>query len=321
MKARVHILGLVALAAAAACKRGDQPDAYGNFKATEVVVSSETSGRLLRFDPREGARVAAGAEVAVIDTTALVLQRQEIEQQREAATARTGEASANLGVLRARLDVARRDYERYRRLYAENAATAQQLDRARGDVRVIEEQIAAGQAQVGSVGREARSTGARVESIQEQLRKSRVINPVSGTVLTTYTEQGEFVPAGQPLYKVADLTRMILRAYVTGDQLPRVRVGQRMQVSADAGDERRRTIPGTVSWISGQAEFTPTPVQTREERTGLVYAVEIQVSDPAGALKIGMPGEVVFAAPGAAQAKPTAARPGAASHLAARGGR
>ncbi|HET7234637.1 MAG TPA: HlyD family efflux transporter periplasmic adaptor subunit [Longimicrobium sp.] len=312
--------GLIALAALAACKRGDKPDAYGNFKATEVVVSSETGGRLLRFSAREGERLAAGEEVAVVDTTALVLQREEIQRQEEAATARTGEATANLGVLRARLETARRDYERYRRLYNEHAATAQQLDRARGEVRVIEEQIAAGQAQIGSVGREAQSTGARVSSIQEQLRKSRVVNPISGTVLATYTEQGEFVPAGQPLYKVADLTRMILRAYVTGDQLPRVRIGQGVRVTVDAGDEQRRTIPGTVSWVSSQAEFTPTPVQTREERTGLVYAVEIQVSDPSGGLKIGMPGEVVFAAPGGAS-KTNAARPADRAPIASRGGR
>ncbi|HEX8830669.1 MAG TPA: HlyD family efflux transporter periplasmic adaptor subunit, partial [Longimicrobium sp.] len=154
----------------------------------------------------------------------------------------------------------------------------------------------------------------------EQLRKSRVVNPINGTVLATYTEQGEFVPAGQPLYKVADLTRMILRAYVTGDQLPRVRIGQAVRVTVDAGDEQRRTIPGTVSWVSSQAEFTPTPVQTREERTGLVYAVEIQVSDPGGALKIGMPGEVVLAAPGS-PGKTNAARPADRAPVASRGGR
>jgi HlyD family secretion protein len=295
-----RVAGLAALAAVAAgCRREREPDAYGNFKATEVVVSAETSGRLLRFTPAEGMKLPAGAEVAVVDTTSLVLQRQELQQQREAAAARTTEASANLGVLRVRLETARRDYDRYRRLFADHAATAQQLDRARGDVRVLEEQIAAGRAQTGSAGREAASNQARVEGIEEQLRRSRVVNPISGTVLATYTEQGEFVPTGQPLYKVADLTRMILRAYVTGAQLPAVRVGQPVQVAVDAGKDRRRTLPGVVSWVSSQAEFTPTPVQTRDERTGLVYAVEVRVSDPSGSLKIGMPGEVVFAPPAA----------------------
>lgn len=304
---RLATLALAALAAAA-CRRERQPDAYGNFKATEVVVSSETGGRLLRFDARQGQQVAAGAEVAVIDTTALLLQRQELAQQREAAAARATEADANVGVLRARLETARRDYGRYRRLYAEHAATAQQLDRARGDVRVIEEQIAAAHAQTGGAGREVGSTEARVAQIEEQLRKSRVVNPVSGTVLATYTEQGEVVAAGQPLYRVADLTQMILRAYVTGDQLPRVRLGQAVQVSVDAGDGQRRSIPGVVSWISSQAEFTPTPIQTREERTGLVYAVEVRVSDPAGAIKIGMPGELVLTRSAPAARRTAAAR-------------
>ncbi|HEX2093979.1 MAG TPA: HlyD family efflux transporter periplasmic adaptor subunit [Longimicrobiaceae bacterium] len=285
------------LAALAGCGRGDEPDAYGNFETTEVVVSAETGGQLVRFDPVEGERLPAGTEVALIDTTALALQREEIASQREAVRSRTTEVEAQTGVLEAELATARREYERTRRLYADEAATRQQLDQAEGQVRVLVERIRATRAQGGTAGREVGSAEARLAQIEERIRDSRIVNPVAGTVLATYARTGEFVQPGQPLYRVGDLSRMVLRAYVTGDQLPAVRIGQRVRVTVDAGGSERRTLPGTVSRVSSEAEFTPTPIQTREERADLVYAVEVRVSNADGSLKIGMPGEVEFPEP------------------------
>lgn len=285
-----------ALAAAglalAACGR-DEPDAYGNFEATEVVVSAEASGQLVRFDPREGSRVAAGAVVGQIDTTTLALQREELVSRAGAAETRTTEAGAQVGVLRAQLATAQSEYARTLRLFRDEAATAQQLDRARGEVRVLEERIAAAQATSGTAREEVGGARARIAQVEEQIRRSAVINPAAGTVLTTYAERGEVVQAGQPLYKVADLDVMVLRAYVSGGQLPRLRTGQRVRVLVDSGEgEEMRALQGEVAWIASEAEFTPTPVQTRDERADLVYAVEVRVPNRDGALKIGMPGEL-----------------------------
>lgn len=280
----------------------DEPDAYGNFEAAETVVSAEGSGRLLRFEPREGQQIAEGAVVALIDTTALALQTQELASQEAASRTRTLEAEAQIGVLQAQLATAREEHARTLRLYRAEAATAQQLNLAEGEVRVLQERIQAARAQTESVRQEVGGVQARTAQVQEQIRKSQVVNPAVGTVLAAYAETGEFVQPGQPLYKVADLRTLTLRAYVSGAQLTAVRLGQSVTVQVDGPeDEERLRFPGTVTWISAEAEFTPTPIQTREERTEQVYAVEVRVPNPDGVLKIGMPGEVVL--PAAAPAK------------------
>jgi HlyD family secretion protein len=275
-----------------ACNGGSTPDAYGNFEATEVVVSAQTSGQVQRFTPVEGATLALGAEVALIDTTQLALERRQIIAQRAAAESRRVESERQVRVLLVQRDVARRAYERLRRLRAEQAATAQQLDQAERDYRVLLAQIDAARAQGATVGLDASATEARVAQIGERIGRSRVTNPRAGTVLTTYTRAGEVVQAGQPLYKIADLDTLELRAYVSETQLASFRVGQRVRVQVDRADRARMSLPGTVSWVSATAEFTPTPVQTRDERADLVYAVKVRVANRGGALKIGMPADV-----------------------------
>ena len=276
----------------AACDRDPQPDAYGNFEADAVTVSAEATGQLVRLAAREGDRLAAGAEVGLVDTTPLALQRAELLASREAARSRAGDVTAQVPVLQARLVTARREYERTRRLAADQAATRQQLDRAEGEVRVLEEQIRAARAQAGTAARDVPNVDARLATLAERVRDSRVVNPVAGTVLARYAEAGEFVQAGQPLYKVADLSALTVRGYVGGAQLARVRVGQQVLVALDDGAESRRALPGTVTWIASEAEFTPTPVQTRDERTELVYAVKVRVPNESGVAKVGMPGEL-----------------------------
>jgi HlyD family secretion protein len=283
--------------------REDEPDAYGNFEAAETVVSAEGSGRLLRFEPREGQQIDEGAVVALIDTTSLALQTQELASQEAASRTRTLEAEAQIGVLRAQLATAREEHARTLRLYRAEAATAQQLNLAEGEVRVLEERIQAARAQTEAVRQEVGGVQARTAQVQEQIRRSQVVNPAAGTVLAAYAEAGEFVQPGQPLYKVADLRTLTLRAYVSGAQLTAVRIGQPVTVQVDGAEEDERLrFAGTVTWVSSEAEFTPTPIQTREERTEQVYAVEVRVPNPDGVLKIGMPGEVVLV-PAAAPAK------------------
>ncbi len=280
----------------AACSNAPEADAYGNFEAIEVVVSAQTSGQIQSFTPVEGMRLERGDVVALIDTTQLALERAQLVAQRAAVSARRAEVGEQLGVLRVQRDIAKRTYERAQRLHAQQAATTQQLDQAERDYRTLVAQIDALEAQRRSVTLDVASNEARVEQIADRLAKSSVVNPSAGSVLAVYARAGEVVQPGQPLYKIADLDTLDLRAYVTGDQLASVRLGERTTVHVDRGGGGLASIPGTITWISSTAEFTPTPVQTRDERADLVYAVKIRVANPDGALKIGMPADVSFGA-------------------------
>lgn len=272
---------------------GEEPDAYGNFEAEEVTVSAEAAGRLVRFDVREGVRLEAGAVVGVVDTTLAVLELRELEAQQAASRAQAGQAAAQVEALRAELETARSEHERTRRLFAGNAVTTEQLEREAGRLRVLEEQLRAALLQAAGADEQAAALAARLETMRERIARSRVTNPVDGTVLAIYARAGEFVQPGQPLYRVAPLDTLELRVYVSGAQLAGLRLGQEVAVRVDQGDELV-SLPGVVSWIADRAEFTPTPVQTREERTGLSYAVKIRVPNADGLLKIGMPADVSF---------------------------
>ena len=291
---RAHVARLLPVALiAVACGGSPDPDAYGNFEAEEVVVSAQASGQLEIFTPVEGSVLARGAVVGQVDTTQLGHERMQLSAQREATVARVIEADRQIAVLEVQRDIARRSYERTRRLVEQNAATAQQLDQAEREFRVADAQIAAARATRQSVAQQAGSSDSRVAQIRDLIAKSRVVNPVAGTVLATFVRAGEVVRPGQPLYRVADLGTLTLRAYITASQLASVKLGQRVEVRVDQGDSLR-VLPGTVTWIASKAEFTPTPIQTRDERADLVYAIKVTVPNPDGMLKVGMPADLRF---------------------------
>jgi HlyD family secretion protein len=320
---------VLVLALAAGCARAQEPDAYGNVEATEVVVGAEASGQILKFDVDEGVKLAANAAVGTIDRTELELQRDqasaqqsanrsrvaEIQQQVEALRAERDAAVAQRAALAAQHEIAQRAYERVQRLYAQQAATAPQLDQAERDVRTLGEQIKAQNKQIAAraqqvdaaraqqltARQEVTASEAQVQQFGERIRKSTIFNPIAGTVLATYARAGEFVQQGQPLYKIANLEAVDVRAYVAETELARVRLGQSVQVSVDVGKDAHRTLPGSITWIASEAEFTPTPIQTREERADLVYAIKIRVANEGGVLKIGMPADVSFSAVEAAR--------------------
>ncbi len=278
-----------------ACKK-DGADAYGNFEATEVTVASEGAGRVLHLAAEEGARLEKGSEVGLIDTTALALQRDELLARRGTARARIREVQASAALVESQQGIADRELERVRRLLAAQAATAQQEDRAERDVRVLREQLQSARAAQVTATRDVASIDAQLASLDERLRRSHVVAPETGTVLTRYVEPGELVQVGTPLFKMASLDTLILRAYISGAQLTRVSLGQSLTVRVDAGGDSLRTIEGRVTWISPTAEFTPTPIQTREERTTQVYAVKLAVPNGDGRLRLGMPAEVMLGA-------------------------
>ncbi len=239
-----------------------------------------------------------------------------LDAQRGATGAQRAAAQAQRGALVTQLEIARRNYDRTQRLFAGQAATAQQLDQAEREYRVLEDQIKAQDEQIHSYERQGAAVGdqilgaraqeqtareqvasvdAQVGQMGERLRKTDVRNPVAGTVLTTYAKAGENVQVGQPLYKIADMKTVDVRAYVTETQLASVKIGNEAQVTFDVNHTARRAVSGVVTWIAAQAEFTPTPIQTREERADMVYAIKIRVPNDGGVLKIGMPVDVQFA--------------------------
>lgn len=291
---RTAILAAAAALLATGCG-GDEPDAYGNFEVDEVTVSAETDGRLLRYDVREGVELAAGESVGLIDTTQVALQLRELRSALGTARSGTEQSEADVRGVNAELGTARRDLERTRRLYADSAATRQQLDAAETRVDVLEARLSAARSRTTGSSDQAGGVEAQIARLEDRLAKSRLFNPVAGTVLASYAEAGEFVRTGQPLYQVAPLDTLTLRAYVDGSQLAGLRIGRQVTVRYDTGPDERAAVAGVVSWIASDAEFTPTPIQTRDERTDLVYAVKIRVANPEGRLKIGMPADVEFA--------------------------
>ena len=286
------VLSLLLATFVTACNGDTEPDAYGNFEAEEVVVSAEAGGQLESFTPVEGMRLAANAIVGLIDSTQTALEVQQMVAQREGIRSRLGEATQNINVLEVQRGIARRNYERTRRLFSQRAATAPQLDQAERDYRVLVAQIQAAQAQRQNVGEDIKAVDARIAQIRDRQSKTKVVNPRAGTVLATYTKAGEVVAPGKPLYKIANLDTMTLRAYITADELANTRLGQTVQVHIDQSDGKLMTLPGTVTWIASKAEFTPTPIQTRDERTDLVYAVKVRVANRQGILRIGMPADL-----------------------------
>ncbi|HUQ21326.1 MAG TPA: HlyD family efflux transporter periplasmic adaptor subunit [Gemmatimonadaceae bacterium] len=290
MRSTLLLFGV--LLVASSCKNKREPDAFGTFEANEVVVSSEANGQLLSFTPTEGVTLPLGSVVGIIDTVQLALEEKQIQAQRQTTTARATEAGRQINVLEVQVAIARRSYERARRLVDQHAGTAQQLDQAERDYKTLVAQIQAARAQQQTVVSELTGGESRIAQIRDRIARSRIVNPKAGTVLATFVRAGEIVQPGQPLYRIAGLDTLTLRAYLSETQLHSVRVGQQVQVHVDAGDGKFIDLPGMLSWVSSKAEFTPTPVQTRDERADLVYAIKVLVPNQRGVLKIGMPGDV-----------------------------
>jgi HlyD family secretion protein len=296
MRLPQHLLAglLVPASIAVTSCRQDSADAYGNFEATEVTVAAEVGGRLLAFGLEEGDRLRRDTVVGMVDTVPLVLERRALVARRAAAAARTREADANISALEVQRSIADRELARTERLLRQAAAPAQQGDRAEHDARVVREQLAGARASRGSAGQEVAALDAQVASIDDRLTRSRITSPLSGTVLARYVEPGELVQTGQPLFKLASLDTLTFRAYVSNAQLTRLKLGQEVQVGVDRADSIA-VMPGRVTWIASAAEFTPTAIQTRDERADQVYAVKVAVANRDGRLRIGMPGELTIA--------------------------
>lgn len=269
----------------------DQPDAYGTFEATEVTVSSLANGRLLQFDIEEGQQVDSGMIVGYVDTVDLHLKSLQAVDQRSATLSRIADLESQIAVQEQNKENLLVDKRRVERLLKDGAATQKQMDDINAAINVAERQIASIRSQFTGVGSQAAGITQQIAQLQEAIKNSRIVNPLKGTVLAKYAEKDEVTAYGKPLYKIADLREIILRVYISGTQIPHIRIGDTVNVGYDKDEKTNTNVKGVVSWISQTAEFTPKTIQTKEERVNLVYALKVRVKND-GSLKIGMPGEI-----------------------------
>jgi HlyD family secretion protein len=274
------------------CKNDkDQPDAYGTFEATEVTVSSLANGRIVWLNAEEGQLLDSNAVVGVIDTVDLNLKKGQAREQQSATSSRRDDLTAQIAIQEQSKANILIDKARIERLLKDGAATRKQLDDITASLNLIDKQIASIKSQYASLDAQVSSYDKQVAQLDKSVRDSRIINPIKGTVLTKYAEPHEVTTFGKPVYKIADLSCLELRVYVSGIQLSQIRIGQEVEVRYDKDENTNEKTVGTVSWISQTAEFTPKTIQTKEERVNLVYAVKVRVKND-GRLKIGMPGEI-----------------------------
>ncbi|OGU16955.1 MAG: ABC transporter [Ignavibacteria bacterium GWB2_35_12] len=289
----IMILFLIGLVFSACSGGNDLSDAYGNFEATEITISAETTGKLIVFNIEEGQTIKEGEIVGVIDTTQLYLKMEQLEASKKAISTKFGSVIAQINVLKEQKVNAEKDQKRIEAMFNSKAATQKQLDDINGNITVINKQINQIETQNGTIINELKSLDAQIAQVDDFLKKSIIVNPVEGTVLNKYAEPYEIAVAGKPLYKIADISIMYLKAYVSGDQLPKIKIGQQVKILIDKNKKELNSLTGTISWISSQSEFTPKIIQTKDERVNMVYAIKVKVKND-GQLKIGMPGEVRF---------------------------
>jgi HlyD family secretion protein len=285
------ILGL------ATCNNESTFDASGSFEAVETLISAEATGTLKEFKVEEGQTLETGQWVGYIDTVQLYLKKKQLESQIEALAAKKPNIPVQLSALQEQLKTTETEKKRIENLVKSDAATTKQLDDISAQIEIIKKQICAQKSTLeittNGISKDISSLQVQVDQVCDQLLKSRIVNPQNGTVITKYAEKNEMVSAGKPLYKIADLSEIILRVYISANQLPQVKLNQTVKVHTDDGSGGFREEEGTIIWISDKAEFTPKTIQTKEERANLVYAMKVKVKND-GTYKIGMYGEINF---------------------------
>ncbi|BCY28320.1 MULTISPECIES: HlyD family secretion protein [Flavobacterium] len=289
MKTFIKII-FVSIVLSSCNKNNENADAYGNFETTEVTVSSEANGKIEFLNIEEGNEIKKGQVVALIDTLQLHFNKEQLKASIATVQSKSASVLSQISVLNEQLKTAKIEQNRILNMFNENAATKRQVDEIEGKVNVINKQINSVQTQNAPILNEVKSIEVQIAKLEDQIKKSQVINPIDGTVLTKYAEASEITAFGKPLYKIANLNEMELRVYFSETQLPQIKIGQHVKIVIDSNDSTK-SYNGTISWISSQAEFTPKVIQTKEERTNLVYAVKVKVKND-GSLKIGMPAEV-----------------------------
>lgn len=292
----IFIGSLIVLLSSCTGKKGDY-DASGSFEADETIISAEASGNLKQFNLEEGQTLQLGQEVGYIDSVQLSLKKKQLEAQINALLSKKPNVSTQLAALQEQLKTAQNEQRRIANMAKADAATQKQLDDINGQVEVIKRQIDAQKSTLDiateGISQDVTPLRVQIDQLNDQLQKCKIVNPINGTVLTKYAEANEVTAAGKPLYKIADLTTINLRAYVSGNQLPLVKLNQKVKVLTDDGKGGFKEAEGVITWINDKAEFTPKTILTKDERVNTVYAMKIKVANN-GTYKIGMYGEVKF---------------------------
>jgi HlyD family secretion protein len=294
IKMKSVLVIFASLAILTACSKDEKTaDGYGNFEAKEIIVSAEAQGKLLSFKAERGIELKAGDLVAIIDTTQLILKKEQLFAQKGAIANQHNSIVAQTDVQDKQKSILLTEKARVERLLKDGAATSKQLDDIEGQLRVIESSIESIKSQNPAVFSNVDALNKQIEQLNDQINKCYVRNPIDGYVLDNFVELTELIFPGKTLYKIADLNNMELRIYISGEQLSQIKIGQNVKVLIDKNADENYTLQGTVTWISQKAEFTPKIIQTKKDRVNLVYAVIISVKND-GKIKIGMPAEVVF---------------------------
>lgn len=296
METNKFLLLTLSLLALTACGNSlDNYDASGTFEATEVIISSEANGKIMQFDVKEGQLLKAGQEVGCIDTLQLYLKKMQLLATGKAIAHKSTDINKQIAATQEQIKKAEYERKRTENLLKENAATQKQIDDIDSQIAVLKKQL---EAQISTLQRgnasiteESSAYEIQVAQWNDQLRKCHITSPISGTVLAKYAGKGELASPGNPLFKIADMQHVFLRAYITANQLSQLKIGEKVKVYSDLGNDDRREYDGTITWIADKAEFTPKTIQTRDERANLVYATKIAVKND-GYLKIGMYGEM-----------------------------
>jgi HlyD family secretion protein len=297
MQTNYYLLAFISLLTISCAQTDSEFDATGNFEADEIIISAEAAGKILRLDIEEGSELKSQSAIGLIDTTQLYLKKKQLEYSIRAVNAKQPNATIQLAAIQEQIETAGREKKRVENLLKDDAATQKQLDDINSQLDLLQRQYSATQSTLNitkqSLQSETLPLQAQLEQVQDQIKKSQIINPINGTVLTLFAKQNEVVTPGKALYKIADLSTIILRAYISGNQLSQIKLGQSVTVLVDAANDEYKKYTGTISWVSDKAEFTPKTIQTKEERANLVYAIKIDVKND-GYLKLGMYGEVKF---------------------------
>ncbi len=321
---RIITLGLVLLLIQSCNKNDKIFDATGTFEATETIISAETNGKIISFPAEEGSDVLKDAVVAQIETEDIQLQIDQIEATMNALNMKKNDATpqieilneqkkaieSNLNTIKTQMSVIAKEKTRLTSLLDDGAATPKQLDDINGQLEIIQSNLTSASSQLNVIDAQIKAAKKNVDLqnrsitsekdplakkvliMESQLKKATITSPINGTILSKYAEEGEFITMGRPIFKIADMSELILRAYISGPQLGKIKIGQQVNVLVDEMDGYKKYI-GTISWISNKAEFTPKSIQTKDERANLVYAIKIIVPND-GFLKLGMYGEVEF---------------------------
>ena len=299
MNIRLTAYAILMMGLASCGRNSEVYDASGNFEAEEIIVSSEATGKILKLSIDEGLLLKAGQSVGYIDTTQLFLRKKQLLYSIRALLAKQPDASSQLSTIQKQIETANYEKKRVENLLKDDAATKKQLDDLNAQIDLLQKQYHSLQVSLSistqSIQSETLPLKAQVEQLEDQIKKSIIVNPIEGTVLTKYAGQEEVVTTGKAIYKIADLSNILLRVYISGDQLTTVKIGQKVMIKVDDVNGGSKNYEGVLEWVSDKAEFTPKTIQTKDERANLVYAIKIKVKND-GFLKLGMYGDVTFSA-------------------------